>query len=187
MGTVIVPRPEQCGTTAKTSECQRAGHKRRGSRGQGPRRSFLRLSPEKAGLPPGVGRETTSQVLTCAGPEKATSPPGWASWKERPPPATLCVRAFSYRKPGSPARDRAGNHLAGLDLRRSSRNPLPAAPPVGQNSILCLQGRIPCAMITENMAILYKRNPAGGPPADKGSILWKSMVWRSNSTCDTVK
>ena len=26
MGTVIVPRPEQCGTIAKTSECQRAGH-----------------------------------------------------------------------------------------------------------------------------------------------------------------
>ena len=30
---------------AKTSECQRAGHKRRGSRGRSPRRSFLRLSP----------------------------------------------------------------------------------------------------------------------------------------------
>ena len=40
----------------------------RGSRGRSPRRSFLRLSPEKAGLPPGVGREPTSQVLTCAGP-----------------------------------------------------------------------------------------------------------------------
>ena len=52
----------------------------RGSRGRSPRRSFLRLSPEKAGLPPGVGRETTSQVLTCAGPEKTTSPPSWAGW-----------------------------------------------------------------------------------------------------------
>ena len=136
MGTVIAPPPGQCATTAKTSEWERAGHKKRGSRGQSPRRSFLRLSPEKAGLPPGVGRETTPQVWTCAGP-------------------------------------------AGTPCRRH--------PPVGQNSILCLQGRIPCAMITENMAILYKRNPAGGPPADKGSILWKSMVWRSNSTCDTAK
>ena len=76
--------------------------------------------------------------------------------------------------------------------RRSGPAPVQQEPPAGgtprrQNSILCLQGRIPCAMITENMAILYKRNPAGGPPADKGSILWKSMVWRSNSTCDTAK
>ena len=70
---------------------------------------------------------------------------------------------------------------------RSGPAPVQKDPPAGQNSILCLQGRIPCAMITENMAILYKRNPAGGPPADKGSILWKSMVWRSNSTCDTAK
>ena len=60
---------------AKTSEWQRAGHKRRGSRGRSPRRSFLRLSPEKAGLPPGVGRETTSQVWTCAGPNLAPLPP----------------------------------------------------------------------------------------------------------------
>ena len=74
MGTVIAPRPEQCGTTAKTSEWEQAGHKKRGSRGQGPRRSFLRLSPEKAGLPPGVGRETTLQVWTCAGPNPAPLP-----------------------------------------------------------------------------------------------------------------
>ena len=31
MGTVIVPRPEQCGTIAKTSECQRAGPKKGGA------------------------------------------------------------------------------------------------------------------------------------------------------------
>ena len=68
MGTVLAPLPEQCATTAKTSEWERAGHKKRGSRGQGPRRSFFRLSPEKAGLPPGVGRDPTSQVWTCDGP-----------------------------------------------------------------------------------------------------------------------
>ena len=86
MGAVIAHPPEQCATTAKTSEWERAGHKRRGSRGQRPRRSFLRLSPEKAGLPPGVGRETTSQVLTCAGPEKTTSPPSWAGWIRKATP-----------------------------------------------------------------------------------------------------
>ncbi len=82
IGPEIAPPPEQCATTAKTSEWKRAGHKRRGSRGQGPRRSFLRLSPEKAGLPPGVGRETTVQVLTCAGPE---APPCRHRQKNPPP------------------------------------------------------------------------------------------------------
>ena len=68
MGSEIAQRPFRCASNAKTSEWQRAGHKKRGSRGQGPRRSFFRLSPEKAGLPPGVGREPTSQVWTCDGP-----------------------------------------------------------------------------------------------------------------------
>ena len=36
MGTVIAPLPEQCDTTAETSEWERAGHKRRGSRGLAP-------------------------------------------------------------------------------------------------------------------------------------------------------
>ena len=39
MGTVIAYRPEQCGTTAKTSECQRAGPKL-GGRGASPRDSL---------------------------------------------------------------------------------------------------------------------------------------------------
>ncbi len=63
MGTVIAYRPEQCDTTAKTSECQRAGH---GGGGHPPR--LLR--------------------------------PGF------------------LEKAWIPARDRAGTHLAGLDLRR---------------------------------------------------------------------
>ena len=54
--TTIVPlRPT---TPKRASGNERALN--RGSRGHRPRRSFLRLSPEKAGLPPGVGRETTS-------------------------------------------------------------------------------------------------------------------------------
>ncbi len=65
MKTTIVPlRP----TTPKRASANERAIKNQGSRGQRPRRSFLRLSPEKAGLPPGVGREPTSQVLTCAGP-----------------------------------------------------------------------------------------------------------------------
>ena len=81
MKTTIVPAAPH---HTKTSEWERAGHKPGGSRGQGPRRSFLRLSPEKAGLPPGVGREPTSQVLTCAG-----APPGVPPPKQTPPPGTL--------------------------------------------------------------------------------------------------
>ena len=56
MGTVIVPRPEQCGTTAKTSECQRAGPKPRGAGGHPPRLFASGLSLEKAWIPrPGPG------------------------------------------------------------------------------------------------------------------------------------
>ena len=59
MGPVIAQRPSRC---APPRQNERAGPKSRGSRGQRLRRSFLRLSPEKAGLPPGVGREPTPQV-----------------------------------------------------------------------------------------------------------------------------
>ena len=76
MGTVIVPRPEQCGTIAKTSECQRAGHQKRGGGG---------------------------------------------------PPPRLFASGLSLEKAWIPARDRAGTHVAGLDLRRSQKGP-PAAP-----------------------------------------------------------
>ncbi len=56
MGTVIVPRPEQCGTIAKTSECQRAGHKPGGAGGIPPRLFASGLSLEKAWIPrPGPG------------------------------------------------------------------------------------------------------------------------------------
>ena len=51
MGLVIAHRPEQCGTTAKTSECQRAGHKNGGAGGHPPRLFASGLSLEKAWIP----------------------------------------------------------------------------------------------------------------------------------------
>ena len=58
---------------AKTSECQRAGHKKRGAGGVPPRLFASGLSLEKAWIPrPGPGGKPTAQVLTCATP----LPPG---------------------------------------------------------------------------------------------------------------
>ena len=48
----------------------------RGSRGRSPRRSFLRLSPEKAGLPPGVGRETHGAGSNLRHPPPSQATPG---------------------------------------------------------------------------------------------------------------
>ena len=45
---------------------------------------------------------------------------------------------FLSRKPGSPARDRAGTHLAGANLRRSQPDHLPTATPAER-----LRGRSP--------------------------------------------
>ena len=74
MGTVLAPLPEQCATTAKTSEWERAGPKNGGAGGIPPRLFASGLSLEKAWIP---------------------------------------------------ARDRAGNHLAGANLRRSQWEQLP--------------------------------------------------------------
>ena len=57
MGTVITPPSKQCGTTAKTSEWERAGHKNGGPGGLPPA-LFLPISrekwgPRRAGGPPG--------------------------------------------------------------------------------------------------------------------------------------
>ena len=58
IGPVIAHRPEQCGTTAKTSECQRAGPKKGGAGGHPPRLFASGLSLEKAWIPrPGPGGE----------------------------------------------------------------------------------------------------------------------------------
>ena len=69
MGYEIAPPPEQCGTTAKTSEWERAGHKKGGAGGIPPRLFASGLSLEKAWIPARdrAGR-TTPQVPTCAGP-----------------------------------------------------------------------------------------------------------------------
>ncbi len=71
MGLVIAPRPQQCDTTAKTSEWERAGHKKGGA-GLPPRLVASGLSLEKAWIPPGTGRKPTPQVLTCDGPNGTT-------------------------------------------------------------------------------------------------------------------
>ena len=52
MGSETAPPPEQCATTAKTSECQRAGHKTGGPGGLPPA-LFLPISRENWGPPPG--------------------------------------------------------------------------------------------------------------------------------------
>ena len=73
MGLVIAPPPGQCATTAKTSEWQRAGHKKRGGRGHPPATLCVRaFSRESLDPPPGTGQETTWQVLTCEGPNRTT-------------------------------------------------------------------------------------------------------------------
>ena len=69
MGLVIAYRPERCGTTAKTSEWERAGPKPGGAGGYPPATLCVRaFSRESLDPPPGTGREPTSQGLTCAGP-----------------------------------------------------------------------------------------------------------------------
>ena len=58
MGTETAPPPEQCATTAKTSEWERAGHKKGGAGGIPPRLFASGLSLEKAWIPrPGPGGE----------------------------------------------------------------------------------------------------------------------------------
>jgi|GEM_PF-6073664 len=94
MGPVTAPPPEQCATTAKTSEWERAGYKTGGPGGL----------PRRAGGAPGA--------LRPEAPEKPRPPKGYA---------------VPHR---APARDRAGNHLAGSNLRRSQPGPPTRGSPV---------------------------------------------------------
>ncbi len=101
MGYETAPLPEQCATTAKTSEWERAGHKTGGPGGLPPA-LFLPISrekwgPRRAGGPPGA--------LRPEAPEKPRPPEGYA---------------VPYR---SPAQDRAGTHVAGSNLQRSQKGP----------------------------------------------------------------
>ena len=105
MGTETAPLSEQCATTAKTSEWERAGYKTGGPGGLPPA-LFLPISREKWGPPPG---RRGPGALRPEAPEKPRPPEGYV---------------VPYR---APARDRAGNRVAGLDLRRSRRDHLPTA------------------------------------------------------------
>ncbi len=90
MGTVIALPSLRCATHAKTSE---RGSERAIKKGAGPSpRLFASgLSLEKAWIPPGTGRETTLQVLTCDGPNGTTyrcqRTPGPISQGRNGPPA----------------------------------------------------------------------------------------------------
>ena len=103
MDSETAPPPEQCATTAKTSECQRAGPKKGGPGGLPPA-LFLPISrekwgPRRAGGAPGA--------LRPEAPEKPRPPEGYA---------------VPHR---TPARDRAGTNVAGSTLRWFQRNRLP--------------------------------------------------------------
>ena len=88
MGTVIAYRPEQCGTTAKTSECQRAGHKPGGAGGIPPRLFASGLSLEKAWIPrPGPG----GKLPRRSGPARVPTRPPAASVGPPPPGASATV------------------------------------------------------------------------------------------------
>ena len=88
---------------------------------QGPKNQSRESRGEKLSplaLFPPVSREKRGPRRV--GALRGAAPRGWS--KPRPPEGY----AVPHR---SPARDRAGTHVAGLDLRWSQRNHLPTAPP----------------------------------------------------------
>ena len=87
-------RPARPTTPKRASENERG--QKKGVQGQRPRRSFLRLSPEKAGLPPGVGRKPTSQGPPCAGPNQDHLP-----IRQAPTPLEL-ERRIPHEPPSPP-------------------------------------------------------------------------------------
>ena len=114
MGTVIVPRPERCATTAKTSEWERAAPKPRGGGGHPPATLCVQaFSRESLDPPPGTGRGTTSRVLTCDGPNPANLP-GAArccvpfGWVARKHPRGAAPRGAPPARRGSPFLPRNG-------------------------------------------------------------------------------
>ena len=121
MGTVIAQRPKQCGTTAKTSECQRAGLIKKGGGGGPPPatlcvRAFSRESldprPGPGGDPP--LRSGPATVPTEPPAEGKAGPPS-AAWHGPP-----LLPGGKKEREGAP-RPRGGIHphipaLAGGDL-----------------------------------------------------------------------
>ena len=81
---------------AKTSEWERAGHKKRGGGGHPPATLCVRaFSRESLDPPPGTGREPTSQGLTCAGPNRTTC--------RRQPRPSASEGTLHQNQPGGPA------------------------------------------------------------------------------------
>ena len=128
MGTVLAPLPEQCATTAKTSEWERAGPKPGGPGGLPPA-LFLPISREKWGPPPG---RRGNGALRPEAPEKPRPPVGYAVPYRSPRPGPggnppRRVHPAGVQK-GPPTDSRGPRpHLGdptGPTLRRSGRDPL---------------------------------------------------------------
>ena len=85
MGPVTAPLPEQCGTTAKTSERQQAGH-RTGGPGAEPRPSFSPFlgrngDPRRAGGAPGALRpKVASEAPPPEGTQHRAAPGRWSGF-----------------------------------------------------------------------------------------------------------
>ena len=85
MGSEIAPRPRQCGTNAKTSERQQAGH-RTGGPGAEPRPSFSPFlgrngDPRRAGGAPGALRpKVASEAPPPEGTQHRAAPGRWSGF-----------------------------------------------------------------------------------------------------------
>ena len=131
MGPEIAPPPPRCATQPpKRASGNERPLKPGGAGGHPPRLFASGLSPrESLDPPPGTGRGTTSQVLTCDGPNETTCQGQHGAAY----PLGGCLGSHPWSvAPRAPARSRAGTHLAGLDLRRSKPGPpaAPAGPPI---------------------------------------------------------
>ena len=125
--------------TAKTSEWERAGYKTGGPGGLPPA-LFLPISREKWGPPPG---------RRCPGALRPEAP-----GKPRPPEGYV----VPYR---APARSRAGNRVAGLDLRWSKTGP-PAAPAAAVSAQLFYQRPHPAGLVPVLLGVVPEELPQAG-------------------------
>ncbi len=104
MGPEIAPRPEQCGTIAKTSEWERAAPKPGGGGGPPPRLFASGLSLEKAWIPardragthvagPTLRRSPRNRLPMTEAPRRAGGPPGRCAprWLRSHPPVGYAV------------------------------------------------------------------------------------------------
>ena len=118
-----------------------------------------RNSPLWPSFPPFLGRNGGPRRV---GALRGAAPRGWS--KPRPPEGY----AVPHR---SPARSRAGTHVAGLDLRWSQRNHLPMAPPPKAVQGTGPAGPIP-APVSAYLTVLPParwRTAPPSPPAPPGA------------------